>query len=219
MNILFKRKGKNFVVISYYTEDTIYAEQIKRLIASLEKFELDYYIEGIPSLGSWKDATDYKATFILRALTRVKAPVVFIDADGEVVQYPQLFENLNNIDIAAFYSHINHLWSGTLYLNNCDKVRYLIENWIEANKINKVLFEQRILQSMIAQNKTIKLYKLPISYCQIYDHKFKSKFPVIVQHQASRITKKLNIPSFSEEELVNLYKEIEKVSNNLWITY
>lgn len=216
MNILFNNKNdRNFMVVSYYTEHTIYENYIQRLLNSLKKFKLDYYIEGIPALGDWKTATDYKATFILRALRRTPKSIVFIDADGEVVQYPQLFDKLG-ADVAAFYSHINHLWSGTLFFKNNAKVYCLINDWIKANKKNKILFEQRVLQGVIGRNKVIKSDRLPLSYCKIYDHKLKCKNPVILHYQASRIVKKLNIPSFSVEKITDLHKQIDKWSNTLW---
>ena len=207
---------KSFTVVSFYTFDPVYEASAKKLIASLETFSLDYYIEGIPALGDWKTCTDYKATFIRRAIDKVSTPIVWVDADATIVQYPKLFETIDKkIDILAFINHINNLLSGTLYFANNDKVRLLMDNWVKSNSKNTVLFEQKILQKEINKNKDIVFRRLPIGYCQIYDYKVQAKDDdkYIMHWQASRKTKHKN-KALSDKEVARLVDLIQKETNN-----
>lgn len=217
MKIIHKLNNyRLFTVVSYYTLDTIYEDEISRLIASLEEFKLSYYIEGIPLLGDWKQCTDYKATFIKRAMTRVCTNVVFIDADGEVVKHPTLFQ-IMNYDVAAFVNHIHNLLSGTLYLANNERVKTLLDLWIQANDANKsMLFEQKVLQNLLFRLPYIKFGNLPIGYCQIHNYKFQDENgPTILHWQASRRSKKM-YAKLSDEKLQNLKNSIELESSQLW---
>ena len=217
MNLLYSfDPAKKFTVVSYYTLDEIYSEEIKRLVQSLKKFKLNYYIEGISPLGDWKTCTDYKATFIKRAIERIPTPIVFIDADGEVVSYPKLFDTLD-CDIAAFINHINSLLSGTLYIANTAKTKKLIDRWIDKNAANtSLIFEQRILHGVIKTHKNIVFKKLPIGYCQIHNYKFRDDNPTIIHWQASRRTKKL-YEALEKLEVQKLIKNIEKESEKNWL--
>ena len=47
-------------VVSYYTKNTPYEDEIKHLIASCEKFGIPYEIDGIPNLGSWEKNCCYQ---------------------------------------------------------------------------------------------------------------------------------------------------------------
>jgi len=214
MKINHRITDKKFTIICFYTLDNIYSEEVKRLQKTIDLFNLDYYIEGLPSLGDWKQATDYKATFIQRALRRVTTPVVFVDADGEFVDYPLLFDTLT-CDIAAFVNHINNLLSGTLYLANNNKVKNLVDRWITHNGKNKTLFEQSILQSEIRSSKNLDFKTLPIGYCQIYNYKFRDDNPVIIHWQASRRTKKI-LQSINSDIYKKLYTSLNKESDILW---
>ena len=207
-------RDKRFTVVSYYTLNTVYEVEILRLIKSLAAFDLDFYIEGIPQLGDWKQCTDYKARFIHRALGKIETPIVFIDADGEVVDYPILFENLK-CDVAAFISHIDALLSGTLYLANNDRVKSLVDSWIEANDRNDtMLFEQRILRGVLRKRKDIKFKRLPIGYCQIHNYKFRDNRPTVIHWQASRRTKKM-YEALSKEELLLRIEQINTEAENI----
>lgn len=216
IKILHKFTGKKFAVISFYTLNTIYEAEILRLLTSLIKFDLDFYIEGVPCFGNWKQVTDYKPRFIKRALNRVpNKPIVFIDADGEVVTYPILFENLD-CDVAAFINHINNLLSGTVYLNNNETVRKLVDVWIKNVDRKSCLFEQKILQNSIFQCKlNLNFVKLPIAYCQIHNYKFQAEVPVILHWQASRRSKKIYTPLL-EQESVKMIRCMEVELNQIW---
>lgn len=73
------------VVISFFTVGTPYEEEVQRLRASCERFGLDYLIAAKEPRNSWVQNCAMKGPFVLEQLERAQRPVLWIDADGEVV--------------------------------------------------------------------------------------------------------------------------------------
>lgn len=191
-----------FIVISYYTKDRIYQEEIKKLITSLKKFNLNYDIDGIDSLGNWQRNTYYKAVFIKRKLIQHKDKnVLWLDADVILRSYPILFNDMK-ADFAVHYIDWRkykrqpriELNTSVMYFANNEKVKKLIDLWIAENKrkINSGIWEQKNLQNILNSYKDLNIYKLPASYCQIYDLMRMAGKPVIELFQASRKYRKYN---------------------------
>ncbi|HDP36856.1 MAG TPA: hypothetical protein ENN27_03160 [Candidatus Atribacteria bacterium] len=173
-----------FIIVAYYTKNTGYEDEIKKLITSLEKFNLPYDIKTIDNLGNWQKNTQYKAEFCKRMLEKHQRPIVYLDADARVEQNPELFEKLD-CDIAVHYRNDEELLSGTLYLNNTYATKMLIDEWIKEIKKTPDIWEQKVLDRVIRKS-NIKIEKLPPTYCQIFDSMAGAGKPVISQHQASR---------------------------------
>ncbi len=124
------------ITISYFTKNTPYEEVMKtHLLASLKKYKLNYDIEGIDDLGSWQKNTHYKAEFIKKMLLKHKCPVIFLDADATIEQYPKLFNGLMDYDI-SYHSldwcydkktevYTNNGWKKFKHLNKKDKIATL----------------------------------------------------------------------------------------------
>lgn len=184
--------------ISFFTEG--YYEEIFNhfLRPSLEKFELKYFVYRLPNLHNWLQNGKYKTKIILDALKKTQDDIVFLDADAEVIQYPELFYNIpvdcnlaiHKFDSEKFWHNRNCLikkevLTGTIYFrNNAETIKF-VEEWNTLNQESKE-WGQRILQKLLEQNK-IKYYNLPFEYCRIL--KVGEAYPdnaVIVQHQASR---------------------------------
>jgi len=183
--------------VSYYTENTGYVDEVQRLIKSLILHGLPYSIESIKSRGNWNLNTRYKAEFILKMLDKYEMPLVFLDADAEVKRFPYLFQKLadrNSCDIAVLRNQNQGLLSGTMYINNTDKVREILGLWILENKnSHKDIFEQTCLQKVLLASEELKrgfvIENLPEDYVYI-DNIFNCENPVIWHHQASRKYKK-----------------------------
>jgi hypothetical protein len=87
-----------------------YADKAKRLAASCTKFSLTYELHEVPTVHrslSVKGSDDLrftKANFIHHLLTTHKRPVVYLDADVEIVAEPQLLSDLvrDRIDFAIY---------------------------------------------------------------------------------------------------------------------
>lgn len=183
---------RNFKIVSYYTENTGYEGEVINLISSIDKLnrhghDIDYYIRGINNLKNWSLNTRYKAVFIKELLEKYKIPLVFVDADATIEEYPILFDTLD-CDISAHYrkSHKTIL-SGTIFVKPNQKIFKMLDEWINLNNTNSVL-EQKNLEKAINNGKNYDLnwHNLPFEYVQIFDAEESRDKPFIKHWQASR---------------------------------
>lgn len=194
----------NWKIISFYTAD--YADEVAILKASLEKFNLPHDIELVSNKGNWKENAFYKIPFIIKKLKQYKHPLVWLDADAEVLQYPIEFDNLEGILMAGIYSPLNppEYVSNTIYLTPSEDVfQFLteVQNFIKAvpNAYDrKLVGEQFYMQKVLESNDwkgRLKFKVLPYSYGlpsywgKLTDRKLDKCYkeaPVISQRQASR---------------------------------
>jgi hypothetical protein len=188
---------KNLLFVSYYTDG--YYEGIinKYLLPSLQKFNLSYYIEKKPNLHDWIKNGKYKTQFIFDMLLKNDNDMIFLDADAELLKFPELFFNLNNTDIGIHYldwwlfwhnqanKNKRELLTGTMFFKNNEIIRELVREWNEFNQSTRELAQKTL--PIFLNKQIINIYELPIKYCQII--KSDNIIPnntVIAQHQASR---------------------------------
>ena len=196
------------IFISYYTKNTPYESVINEyLLPGLKKFNLQYDIQGVQDMGSWAHNTGYKSKFILEMLLKHKQDVCFIDADGEILKYPELLFNIpNTYNIAIHWllwdlhwhniennEHLE-LLSGTMVIKYKEKTIELLKKWIKAVEDNIEKKEQKTLQDIIEKNPEYSVYNLPVEYCVVPKHngtipKYIGE-PIVYHHQASRKYKK-----------------------------
>jgi len=190
------------MIISFYTRNTGYEKEIKNLIGSLKRFNLEHKIYKYSPKGTWRNNLNYKSLTILRALEEFpEKDIVFIDADAIVRKYPLLFTELSkkkDYDIAAhFFDYdprsgiLDELLSGTLWIQNSKKGRKLIEEWHGIALDNSSIIHQRCLKIAIQklnEDKTeIEVYRLPFEYTCIFDYEKGRKLDPVIEHfQASR---------------------------------
>lgn len=176
-----------FTIVSAAT-DGLYRAEIQRLIDSARQHGLTVLDHDMENHGSWVANCKQKAYFIRRALNAGSGPVVWLDADAEIVAYPALFDTLEG-DIAYHRSDVGELLSGTLWFNRTETAMRIIEEWCaELNEEHgsnpREAWDQRCLDRALVRvphTRTI----LPESYCHIFDKPVTDP-PVIVHHQASR---------------------------------
>ena len=185
----------NFIIVGYYTRNTLYDRQAKKFIVSLKRFNVPYYIEGIDSLGDWYKNVNHKPTFLKRMLLKFpELNIVYVDVDARFRKYPILFETLDcniavhNFDRSAYGRHIKgfEILSGTVFLKNNEEVYKLVEQWEQKCKEFPRAWEQRSLQKVLQD----RFYNLPPEYCTIIDTMSFVKEPVIVHNQVSRRVRK-----------------------------
>ena len=117
--------------------------------------------------------------------------IVWVDADAEIQQYPEMFWNMPaDVDMACHWRDGKELLSGTLYFGATKGAAEIVEKWCEAQKLNTGVWDQRTLQGvMMGAYDRWNTVKLPPSYAFIFDT-FRKKYPgvepVIEHHQASR---------------------------------
>lgn len=179
----------DYIVVGYYTKNTGYAEEVKHLVASLNRFNLPMDITEVPTQGSWQANTQYKAYFIKHMLLRhYPKSVLYLDADARVQQYPSLFDSVD-FDLGIMYKDNIELVSSTLYFSNNAKVFELVDRWIGSCLANPQVWDQKVLQYVLendAEDLSLNVMRLPPTYCQIFDLMKDAGDPVIEQFQASR---------------------------------
>lgn len=194
------------LVISFFTVDTPYQEEVKRLIDSCRLFNIDHYVEGIKSQGSWLRNVAKKPEFIAEKLLQFKRPLFWVDADGAFKNRPR-FEQFQEFDIAVreVEAYKDDPWmklhAGSIFLNYNLKMVRFVEEWVQLCKdkvkddvVNLFFLDQTSLLQMIGQFQGLKVGKLPIGYCKVFDAPAEQIDPstvVIEQYQASRRLKDL----------------------------
>ncbi len=176
----------NYRIVSFYTEDTPYEQEVQKLIASVNRFQLPSHIKGVKNLGSWEKNCQYKANYILDALHAFEENIVWVDADAVFMKAPVLFDTLQ-CDIGYHYlPHRQELLSGTLFVRNNEKMKQVVQQWIEVNATNNE-WDQKNLQGIVEADAALKKEVLPMEYCKIVNNRHQpTNNPVIMHYQASR---------------------------------
>lgn len=172
----------NYVVVAYYTLNTPYEEEVKKLQKSLIDFNLPYDLRGTTNLGSWMKNTAFKPKFISQMMqVHPHKDILYLDSDAVVKQHPALFDDFKD-DIGVHYCKGVELLSGTIYLRNIERVRQIVDQWIE-NQTDHV-WDQKVLQKILESDTRCRVVDLPSSYTHIFD---RMKGEAVIQHnQASR---------------------------------
>jgi hypothetical protein len=193
------------VIIFIYYTDGYYEKIINQyLLPSLQKFNLPNKIYTSPNQHDWLKNGKQKFKIIYEHLINNNQNVVFLDADAEIIKSPELFYQISDdYDIGVHYLDWYLFWrnqpnknkrellGATIYINNNDKTKDLFKTLYEQTK-NSSEWGQKILQTLIENNYSLKVYNLPIEYCYIKKEgdNFYSGYATIVQHQASRKIRK-----------------------------
>ena len=189
----------DLIIVAYYTINTPYEDEAKKLIRSLNQLGLNHDVVGVPNLGNWQANTRFKAGFMTDMLNKHQGKnLLYIDSDAIVHSRPVLFENYN-ADIAVRWQDFrwrqNECLSGTIFMANNDKTRELCSRWQKINRSegpNATTFEQWNLGSVIKQMESegkLITKNLPPEYTMIFDSMramYPDIVPVIEHFQASR---------------------------------
>jgi hypothetical protein len=177
------------VIVSYFTTNTPYEEEARRLIASCDALGLAHDVVPLPPAGSWEANCARKAEVCLDALHRNQRPILWVDADAVIEAPPTLLASCG----ADFAVHRWDDWqfaSGTIFFKHSDVARRLLECWVERCRRDPRVWDQVSLdlawEEVVARQPLETLW-LPRSYCQIFDAQTDDDQPVVIRHhQASR---------------------------------
>lgn len=172
--------NNNLLFITFYTIDTIYESALReKLLPSLQKLGLTYFLRPIKNKGYWYLNTIEKPTTILQALNKFQSDLVWIDSDAEIKSFPTLlFKIPQEYDIAVHYlsweKHFGRptdkgkfeMLDGTIFVRNNEKMKQFIEQW-KANSTDKGINHQKVLARMLKERPDIKVFKLPWEYTYI----------------------------------------------------
>lgn len=178
--------------VSFYTDDEVYSKHVQRLTDSLQKFNLQYDVLQVEKHGDWISMVNYKPTFCKQMLEKYKSPIVWVDADAEIVEEPVLFDvliDVSSVDLAVCYRERpkrgKELLTGTLYLAYNDKIRALLDTWENMCRSRQV--DQVCLQNALMLHTDVTVFELPFGYTKIFDATdMDDGHSMIVHHQASR---------------------------------
>ncbi len=180
-----------FIVVGYYTKNTIYEGKAKVLRRSLEKYKVPFMLQCIEDLGGWYANTCHKPTFLKEMLEKFpNHNIIYVDCDAEFFAFPELFNSFEgNVGVYLFdrscYGNGTkgfEVLSGTIFLKNNEEVKEMIEKWEQECKSHPNVWDQKSLQKVLGDN----YEKLPGEYCKIFNQMQWIKSPVIVHYQASR---------------------------------
>ena len=182
------------VIVSHYTIDTPYQKEVEKLRTSLERFQLEHWIEGIPCQGSWRANSNWCSRQVQQALQKFpERDILRVDADAVFCRRPDLFESPDfGADVAAhvhdFRWHQNELMGGTMFFRNNERVRVLVDEWAELCCVQCPTHRNGdLLQKLLDRDiRTIRFQPLPATYCKIFDLMKDVRDPVIEHFQASR---------------------------------
>lgn len=190
---------QNLIIVAYYTINTPYEDEAKKLIKSLNELNLNYDVIGVPNLGNWQANTRFKAKFMEDMLNKHQGKnLLYVDSDAIVHSKPVLFENCA-ADIAVRWQDFrwrqNECLSGTIFMANNNKTRELCQRWQKINLSEgpaATTFEQwnlgSVIKEMESEGKLI-TENLPPEYTMIFDSMraiYPDVIPVIEHFQASR---------------------------------
>lgn len=126
-------------LISFYTKDWQYPQHAKRLKRECDTLGIPNLIQELPSTGSYLKNTCLKPQFILDKLKELKSPVLWVDVDASIFQYPQCCDALlefyfdKSVDFAArpMSPERDRTWHvGTMWFNYKPNVIEFLEKWI-----------------------------------------------------------------------------------------
>ena len=198
------------LVISFYTKDTPYEEEVQNLLASCRRFDIEHSVQGIPSTGSWEMNCAFKPLFILQKLQEHKRPLLWVDADAVFVQKMQSLEVFSKDVAVRMYEcpddHPSRIVSATVFVNATNNARNVVQLWAEEclfllqdKERTKEMWDQDALRRVLfTKEHQADFASLPKEYSKIEGHPEDERdcpFPVIIQNQASRRYKRwINYP-------------------------
>lgn len=173
-------------IVAYYTKNTPYEEEVKKLEESIKKLGLTYHLEGYEGQGSWVLNCGMKPIFIWEMLHKFPdEDLLYVDADAIVHKEPQ--KSVMQGDICAHVKEGGTLLSGTVFFKNNERVKKLVHEWIRRQKKDPQKWDQQTLHEAIVVDGPrlgIIFKELSPAYTKIFDQDWGE--PIIEHHQASR---------------------------------
>ena len=130
----------------------------------------------------------------------LKGPLLYVDIDAIIHHDPWMYLNKYISDIAVFIDEKGNLVSSTIFINDTKGARILLNNWVEFQKNNPLMWDQIALLKVIQinnnkKNKSFNSDRLPVNLVNIFDEnpKYFHGYNYIEQFQISREVKKIFI--------------------------
>jgi len=162
---MIERHNANFPqIVSGYTISSHIGDYYKRATARLAKscvkFELPFLTYPMNRQCGWDAGCSLKTTIILDSLKRFDRPILWLDADAQIFQYPKVFDDIDAE--MGLCSSSGHWLTGTLYFT--PSAIPFVERWHEAMKNPKDVDEVVLLHKYNSDDNRPKLRILPKMY-------------------------------------------------------
>lgn len=150
-----------------------FIESLGHWLATVHGHNLDYYYEKIKDRGSWRANCAYKGDWIYEMAEQFSTThdaIVWIDADGLVLKYPELLFNIGT-DV-AWHSTKGSPMAGTLFFRLNDATLCFLETlrkWSrkrESGGKRHILLEQALVGAI--NERPVLHTDLPAEYCSFY---------------------------------------------------
>ena len=190
-------------VVGFYTKDTVYEEEAKKLVKTLDKFSIPYYLYPIENEGKWVLNCAQKPIILRQALDDFIDDILYLDVDARVVRRPE-FEQLDMSSPGycvwsnPYTKNPGELASGTIYFPNNKISRAVLDDWISMQEKYPKMWDQRVLETIYKKYPYSLLHHDWINIQQDNGTIVKGKItkfietenPIILHTQASRTSKK-----------------------------
>ncbi len=166
------------LVVSYYTQDTVYEKQVQRLLESCKKWDIEHHVEAVKDQGSWEKNCAYKPYFLREKLKAFQRPLLWVDAD-EVFLRAFPFEEFMFADLAVFYNPISSdpccaASTHTIYVNATQGGYAALDLWchsseqiIEQMGSIPAFLDQASLYFVLRSSPSFQIAFLPLTYGKI----------------------------------------------------
>ena len=188
------------IIVSFYTADTPYEQEVERLLASVKKLGLKCDVVARPNQGNWFANCRLKPKVILEARERHPGEdVLWVDADAEFHASPEAL-SLLEADVAMRWTcHYRGPpnWScGTIYTKPTSAATAFLKAWDWRCEMAHSRCDESAFRAMVTDGGLEKLKDddglvwgtLLDKYCRMFDEEGDR---VIEHHQASRRLRKL----------------------------
>lgn len=123
------RLSSNILFCSYYTKNTSYEDDAKRLADSLTRFNLDYRIDGLLPKPSWVENCAQKADYVKTVFLESDRPICWLDADAVVVRQPKRILSFDG-DFGVLARNGSQFSGGQVLFGKTAPAKKLIERWV-----------------------------------------------------------------------------------------
>lgn len=178
-------------VVAFYTVDTPYEAEAEVWKESFKTCNTALF--PVQSTGAWETNCALKPQCILAALDKFpNEHILYVDIDSRLMRPLVPVPNPHVPGLcwwnARYQNFKRELCSGTIYIPNNRAGRDLVNLWIEYQKANPKVWDQKVLQHVV-ETKEIPHDTLGYEWISIDGH-IKPENPIIHHTQASRRHKK-----------------------------
>jgi hypothetical protein len=146
-------KASETMFVTGFTRATKYQLFAQRLTKSLDEFGLNYMSVSYEPHLTWEQNCCMKPSLIEKAMKFHDGPVVWVDADAELLAYPY---ELLNIDRDAYDFSAREIvkpqgpviLSGCMWFSGSDESKQFVSDWVAACQKNQDVCDQSNLQNV-----------------------------------------------------------------------